>query len=372
MRYAISATSFAFVLGLGALLAQPAFAGGGGPAAPGTYMGDFNGDGRTDVLVTDSATGQVYVYITAAGIPTTANVDIAESSLLTTLPAGAAVKGVGDFNSDDHADILVETSAAGLAVLLGDATVGAGASAALTSASFFVGLPVGWSVSGVGDANDDGMADVLVTHTDGTVYTYITELPAGAPQASAAASGLPVKLPVGWGVSTVGDLNGDGRSDFVAQGPSSGVISPLYNFITGVGGIAVDQAASDSPGGVPDGYGCCAAGDTTPATVSSDLAIIDETGSNPGLTYVYVTNADGVSFDAAASTNNVVLPAGWTVEGFADFNNDGIADTLAVNTDGAMIVFLNSGPGSVVDSPFLTSLPAGWATANYAGMSAAE
>ncbi|MDG2334477.1 MAG: hypothetical protein P8Q97_09670, partial [Myxococcota bacterium] len=62
MKFEISATSLVLALGLGLLLAPPAFAGGGAPANPGTYMGDFNGDGRTDVLVSNTVSRELYVY----------------------------------------------------------------------------------------------------------------------------------------------------------------------------------------------------------------------------------------------------------------------------------------------------------------------
>ena len=397
MRYAISATSFAFVLGLGALLAQPAFAGGGTPPTPGSYTGDFNGDGRTDVLVADYVTGAVYVYVTAAGIPTTANVDEAQSALLTMLPEGALVRGVGDFNGDTYADILVQApdglGGYALAVLVSEAAASPVALDA-TKTGWIGTPPSEYVVAGVGDANYDGLADVYVINTGsadaasglGVVYTYITSLlvpgSLDKPRGDNAASGAPIQLPVDWVVSTVGDLDGDGRSDFVGQAPSDGSFSTLYNFITATaGGITVNAGASGSPGGVPDGYGCCAAGDTTPATASNDIGILDETGSNPGLTYIFVTNADGISFDGGASTSGVVLPSGFTLNGFADFNNDGIADTLAVDANnygslGAshpLYVYLNdAGAGTVSDSPYLTSLPESWRTASFSGMSAAD
>jgi len=47
-------------------------------------------------------------------------------------------------------------------------------------------------------------------------------------------------------VATVADMNGDGLSDFTGQAPSAGGFSTLYTFISAVGGITVDGAASGS------------------------------------------------------------------------------------------------------------------------------
>jgi len=319
-------------------------------------------------------------------------VNLTESALLTELPEATQVKGVGDFNGDGRADVLVQATSSNLAVLVNDSAVPSGSAVALDPAlTGWIGtLPGEFEVSGVGDANGDGLADVYVTNTGsanpaaglGVVYVYITSLTVpdyiDKPRGDSALSGAPIQLPEGWAVSAVADLNGDGKSDFVGQAPSDAGFSTLYHFISAADGITVEGGSSGSPGGVPDGYGCCAAGAITLAKTSSDIAILDETGSNPGLTFFFVTNADGVSFDSGASQAGVSLPSGFTLNGFADFNDDGIADTLTVDANNygllgashALYVYLNNEGGTTVaGSPYLTALPESWRVANYTGMS---
>ena len=136
MKFVTTVVSLA--LALGVLSTNAVFAGAPPVVTPGAFMGDFNGDGRQDVLIFDSGTGALYVYVTATTIdsaPGAVNVDVAESGLLTTLPAGVSVKGVGDFNGDGRADVLVQDAAGNLPVLVNDNAVSPGSPVALDAAN---------------------------------------------------------------------------------------------------------------------------------------------------------------------------------------------------------------------------------------------
>jgi hypothetical protein len=376
MKFVTTVVSLALALGL--LSTHTVFAGAPPVVTPGAFMGDFNGDGRQDVLIFDSGTGALYVYVTASGISGVAgnvNVDVAESGLLTTLPAGVSVKGVGDFNNDGRADVLVQDASGNLPVLVSDASVAAGSPVALDAAltGFIVQPPAGFEVLGAADANDDGNADVYVIDGGGIVFTYITSATEGGePSLDGTVGGSPIGLPAGWTMSVVGDLNGDGLSDMMASNTAStGTGNQIYNFITAPGGITVDAAASGNPGEVPTGWGCCGAGNLTTGNASNDFAVVNESGS-PGAIYVYALDDDGVTVNVGTSAASVVLPAGWDIAGLGDFNNDGIADTLAANTDGSLLVYLNTGPGSVSGAAFLTQMPANWSVPDFQGMTAIE
>ena len=190
----------------------------------------------------------------------------------------------------------------------------------------------------------------------------------------AGASGSPIGLPPGWTMSVVGDLNGDGLSDMMASNTAStGTGNQIYNFITAAGGVTVDGAASGNPGEVPTGWGCCAAGNLTTGNASNDFAVVNESGvgAPAGAIYVYALDDNGVTVNVGASAASVVLPTNWSVAGLGDFNNDGIADTLAAHTDGSLLVFLNGGPGIVSGAAFLTQMPGGWGVPDFLqGMSA--
>ena len=115
-------------------------------------VGDFNGDGQSDLLWRNSATGENVVwYMNGATLTSTA-------PLLTVAPAsGWQLVGVGDFNADGKPDLLWRNSATGQNVVwyMNGATI------ASTAPLLTVAPASGWQLVGVGDFNADGKPDLL-------------------------------------------------------------------------------------------------------------------------------------------------------------------------------------------------------------------
>lgn len=182
--------------------------------------GDVNGDGHADLVVgapfhdaNGSNSGAVYVLCGATGATLfTFLGDQAEDRL------GSSVGGAGDVNGDGVGDVIAGAPMG----VPGYARVYCGATGAVL-ATFVSGLSgddFGGSVSGAGDVNGDGYADLIVgasrsnvtASLAGSVYVYC-----GATSAMLYAwHGNSIGDRFGFSVSGVGDVNGDGFDDLIA------------------------------------------------------------------------------------------------------------------------------------------------------------
>src|SRR5256712_4812066 len=114
-------------------------------------IGDFDGDGRADILWRNLSTGENYIWL-MNGLST-----VSQGSVNFVDPAsGWQVQGIGDFDGDGKADILWRNSSTGenYIYLMNGLTIARPGS--INSVS-----DQAWQVNGIGDFDGDGKADIL-------------------------------------------------------------------------------------------------------------------------------------------------------------------------------------------------------------------
>ncbi len=160
-------------------------------------VGDFNGDGKPDVAVTNSGANGVNVFLNDGG----------GLSAVSAIPAtGDSPSSIAaaDFNGDGKLDLAVANSGSNNVTILlgnGDGTFTAAASPATGTASNSVAVT---------DFNGDGVADLAVANAGSSNVTIL--LGNGDGTFTAAAS--PAADTGSTSVSTA-DFNGDGKEDLV-------------------------------------------------------------------------------------------------------------------------------------------------------------
>jgi hypothetical protein len=367
--------------------------------------GDVNGDGYADVIVGaagfdagESDEGAAFVYLGGAsgiadGDPATAASQLEASQTEAWL--GTSVSGAGDVNGDGYADVIVgaptydagESDEGAALVFLGSASGiadGDPATAATLLQGNQAGAWLGYSVSGAGDVNGDGYADVIVgafgydagESDEGAAFVFLGG-PAGTVDGNPSTADAQLEADqanayLGTSVSGAGDVNGDGYADVIVGAPDydAGEISEgaAFAFLGSASGIAdgspataaaqleANQAnaylgtsvsgAGDVNG---DGYG-----DVIVGAPDYDAGHTDEgaalvfLGSPAGL-------ADGnpATADAQLEADQAYSWLGTSVSGAGDVNGDGYADVIAGATyydsgktdEGAALVFLGGAAG---------------------------
>jgi hypothetical protein len=135
--------------GAGGFAAATTFPVGDNPRS--VTVGDFNGDGKQDLAVANSTSGNVSILLGNGAGGFAAATNFAAGS-------GAISVTVGDFNGDGKQDLATANNAAGtVSILLGDGAGGFGA-----AANFGVGSNP-FSVA-VGDFNGDGKQDLVTAN----------------------------------------------------------------------------------------------------------------------------------------------------------------------------------------------------------------
>lgn len=296
-------------------------------------LGDVNGDGFSDVIVGapwNSTTlmhgGRACIYF--GGPVVDDAVDLILTGSTTYRYLGISVSGAGDVNGDGFADIIVGTAEGGIA--LGHAYVYFGGPLMdVTPDLTFTGNSdnLGVRVSGAGDVNGDGFADVIVgarMNDAGRAYAYF-----GGPEADAAADiTFTAEADLGLSVSDAGDMNGDGYADVMVGsgvgrmyvyfgGPTPDGVADLV--LTGVAGESFGEAASNAGDVNGDGY----------ADVIVGAPLNSAGGSGAGRAYVYFGGPipDAVA-DLTFTGEAAVDHFGLSVSSAGDVNRDGYDDLI--------------------------------------------
>jgi hypothetical protein len=371
--------------------------------------GDVNGDGYSDVIVGAPLTGftdggAAFVYLggssgiengTANSAATLLESDQASANL------GCSVSGAGDVNADGYADVIVgakwydagEDDEGAAFVFLGSSAGIADGDPATADAqleSNQMNANLGNAVSGAGDVNGDGYADVIVGaplydsgHDDeGAAFVFLgsaSGIADGDPSTAAAQlESDQLTAFMGFGVSGAGDVNGDGYADVIVgayhydsgqsdEGAAFVFLGSPSGVVDGDPSTAAAQLESDQAG-ARFGYSVSDAGDVNGdgyADVIVGAFDYDAGESNEGAAFVFHGSASGIadgnptSAAAQLESDQADASLGWSVSGAGDVNGDGYADVIVGAhgydagkiDEGAAFVFLGSASGVADGNP---------------------
>ncbi|HEY4299308.1 MAG TPA: VCBS repeat-containing protein [Candidatus Didemnitutus sp.] len=169
--------------------------------------GDFDGDGKTDLLWENVETGEHAIWL-MSGTSLSSVVPIAP------LSTDWRVATVGEFNGDGEADILFENMATG------DRKVWISAGGSFTSSTFAT-IPPEWHIAACGNFGGGYGQDLMWENTnDGDRAIWYMHYTGG----SLTQIGSPyfTNVSTDWRIAAFGDFNGDGYTDLVWENVSTG------------------------------------------------------------------------------------------------------------------------------------------------------
>jgi hypothetical protein len=304
---------------------QQTFAVGSNPLA--VAVGDFNGDGRPDLAVSNLVGNTVSVLLntTPAGSGTV-TFAVQQTFAVGKNPRGIAV---ADFNGDGRPDLAVANSddsgfGTTVSVLLNTTAAGSGTASFAAQQTFTVGYAPFAVVAA--DFNGDGRPDLAVVNERlNTLSVLLNTTSTGSASASFAAQQT---FSIGTDPRSlaVGDFNVDGRPDLVAANFNGNSVSVLLNTTAAGSGTASFNAQQTFAVGI--GPGGVAAGDFD-VDGRPDLVVADHLSSD--VEVLVNTTPVGATTASFATQQSFAVGRGSFAVTSGDFNGDGRPDLVTAN-----------------------------------------
>ncbi|CAF1488730.1 unnamed protein product, partial [Adineta steineri] len=290
----------------------------------GVAVGDFNGDGKIDIVTGNTGTNNIGVFLNT-GTGTFAP-QVPYSTGASSAPRNVAV---GDFNGDGKLDIVCAnygTNNIGVFLNTGTGTF-------LAQAIYPASASSEPSSVAVGDFNGDGKIDIVCGNFGTSTISIFLNTGTGtfATQVTYTTGSASTPHDV-----AVGDFNADGKLDIVTANYGTNNIAILLN--TGTGTFPTQVFYTTGCASVPYSV---AVGDFN-GDGKIDIVTANEGTSNIA---ILVNNGDGTFVAQATYTTG----AGSTPYGVAvgDFYPDGKIDIVTANEGANNIgIFLNTGTGT--------------------------
>jgi hypothetical protein len=322
--------------------------------------GDVNGDGYSDVIIGancydngETDEGRAYVYLgSSAGLLATpswfAESDQAFSNF------GIRVSTAGDINGDGYSDVIVaamtyhngETDEGKVFAFYGSVS-GLSLTPNWVAESNNEYAFFGYQLKAAGDVNGDGYSDIIVgaesfsngEYREGRAFIYHGSTSGLSQTANWTYECNQPLSRLGYGVSSAGDVNGDGFSDVLVSAmdydngqTDEGIVFLFYGSSTGLS-VNPNWSAEGNQDGANFGTEVSGAGDVN-GDGYSDVIIGSWLYSNgeyrEGKAFVYHGSASGLSSSAnwTAESNQAESIFGIAVSNAGDVNGDGYSDVI--------------------------------------------
>ena len=322
----MNGTTFSSVVGLGTISSQWHIA----------ATVDLNGDGKPDIVWQNMLTGERLVWLMNGAT-------FSSSASLGVAPTDWKIVGAADMNGDGKPDLLWSNTSTGerLIWLMNGTTYSSGVSLGT--------VPTQWTLAATGDFNADGNTDLVWQNlVTGACSVWLMS---GTAFSSSVSLGT---VSTQWRIAGTGDYNGDGKPDIVWQNVATGqrivwlMNGTGVNSTVSLGTVDVTWMIGRPP--VP-GIAADFNGDG-----KSDLLWQNTSTGDRSLWLM-----SGAAFSSSASLGNV--PTQWSIAATGDFNGDGKPDILWQNSStGERLLWLMNG-SSFASSVSLGTVSTQWSIA---------
>jgi Domain of unknown function (DUF4347)/FG-GAP-like repeat len=284
-------------------------------------VGDFNGDGKLDLVTANYGSNNVSVLLGNGSGGFAPKTDFAAGGIPTSV-------SVGDFNGDGKVDLATANVLGdNVSVLLNNYPY---ASLSITDTTQYPRR---------NDFDGDTVSDILWRNDNGAVALW--QMFSG----SVIANKIVASLPSSWKTAGTGDFNGDKKADIVWRNDNGAIALWQMNGSTVTANNIVASLSSDWKAAGTGDFG----GDK-----KADLVWRNDNGA------IALWQMDG----STVTANNIVasLPSSWKAAGTADFGGDNKADLLWRNDNGAIAMWQMNG-ATVVSNKIVASLSSDWKAA---------